>query len=221
MIGPLSVGTGHQNAFYCFAVICKYDSTVSQPAPPADGDIVRDFLSVADLLAEPQLAQLYAYFDREGAATVKEAMAALDLPQGTAYSYVNRLVDAGVVEITHDEQPRRYAAREIDLTVTTAAGEYTITPALIDAVGRRETDDDIDTYIDRHGVAGLATALTYAVARERGETTHRLMAEDLDRSPLAAEIILQALRPVVTEHFTVDASGGSLDEIDLGDTTDA
>jgi hypothetical protein len=47
------------------------------------------------------------------------------------------------------------------------------------------------------------------------------MAEDLDRSPLAAEIILQALRPVVTEHFTVDASGGSLDEIDLGDTTDA
>ena len=187
---------------------------MSQPATPADGDIVRDFLSVADLLDEPQLARLYAYFDREGAATVTDAMAALDLPQGTAYSYVNRLVDAGVVEITHDEQPRRYTAREIDLTVTTAAGEYTITPALIDAVGRRETDDDIDTYIDRHGVAGLATALTYAVSRERGETTHRLMADDLDISPLAAELILQALRPVVTEQYATDASGGSLDEID-------
>jgi len=191
---------------------------VSQPATPADGDIVRDFLSVADLLDEPQLARLYAYFDREGAATVTDAMAALDLPQGTAYSYVNRLVDAGVVEITHDEQPRRYTAREIDLTVTTAAGEYTITPALIDAVGRRETDDDIDTYIDRHGVAGLATALTYAVSRERGETTHRLMADDLDISPLAAELILQALRPVVTEQYATDASGGSLDEIDPADT---
>ncbi|RJX51859.1 DUF7437 domain-containing protein [Halonotius pteroides] len=191
---------------------------MSQPVTPADGDIVRDFLSVADLLEEPQLAQLHAYFDCEGAATVKEAMAALDLPQGTAYSYVNRLVDAGVVEITHDEQPRRYTAREIDLTVTTAAGEYTITPALIDAVGRRETDDDIDTYIDRHGVAGLATALTYAVSRERGETTHRLMADDLDISPLAAELILQALRPVVTEQYATDASGGSLDEIDPADT---
>ncbi len=191
---------------------------MSQPATPADGDIVRDFLSVADLLDEPQLARLYAYFDREGAATVTDAMAALDLPQGTAYSYVNRLVDAGVVEITHDEQPRRYTAREIDLTVTTAAGEYTITPALIDAVGRRETDDDIDTYIDRHGVAGLATALTYAVSRERGETTHRLMADDLDISPLAAELILQALRPVVTEQYATDASGGSLDEIDPADT---
>jgi hypothetical protein len=190
---------------------------VSRPATPADGDIVRDFLSVADLLDEPQLARLYAHFDREDAATVKDAMAALDLSQGTAYSYVNWLVDAGVVEITHDEQPRRYVAREIDLTVRTAAGEYTITPALIDAVGRRETDDDIDTYIDRHGVSGLATALTYAIGRERGETTHRLMADDLDLSPLAAEIILQALRPIVTEHYTTDASGGSLGDIDPPD----
>lgn len=143
----------------------------------------------------------------------------LGLAQGTAYSYVNRLVDAGVVEVTHDEQPRRYTAREIDLTVATASGdcEYTITPTLIDAVGRRETDDDIDTYIDRHGVAGLTTALTYAVARERSEVTHRLMAEDLDISPLAAEMILQALRPVVHEYYDIEEAGASLDELDIDD----
>jgi hypothetical protein len=143
-------------------------------------------------------------------------MDALDLAQGTAYTYVNRLVDPGVIKATSEEQPRRYVAREIDLTVTTAAGdrEYTITPALIDAVGRRATDDDIDTYIDRHGIAGLATALTYAVDREQGEITHRLMAEDLEISPLAAEIILQALCPVVLEHFDVEASGASVADIE-------
>ncbi|GAB3421808.1 hypothetical protein GCM10027435_25960 [Haloparvum alkalitolerans] len=66
----------------------------------------------------------------------------LKLAQGTAYSYVNRLVDAGVVDITDDEQPRQYVAREIDLTVTTTAGdrEYTITPVLIDAVGWLEPE---------------------------------------------------------------------------------
>jgi hypothetical protein len=103
--------------------------------------------------------------------------------------------------------------------VTTAAGnrEYTITPALIDAVGHRETDADIDTYLDRHGVAGLATALTYAVARKRGEVTHRLMAEDIDISPLAAEMILQALRPVVHEHYDIEESGASLEELDIDD----
>lgn len=130
---------------------------------------------------------------------------------------MNRLVDADVVDITDDDQPRRYAAREIDLTVTTAAGdrEYTITPALIDAVGRRETNADIDTYIDRHGVAGLATAHTYAVAREHGEVTHRLMADDLDISPLAAELIFQALRPVVHEYSDIEAAGASLEKLDI------
>ena len=179
----------------------------------ADGDIIRDFLSVANLLKESQLAQLYAYLVHEDEATVQDVIEDLELSQGTAYSNVNRLVDAGVVEVIHDEQPRRYAAREIDLTVTTAAGdrEYTITPALIDAVGRAETNDDIDTYVDRHGVAGLATALTYAIARERGEVTHRLMAEDLDISPLAAEMILQALRPAVHEHYEIEEFGASFD----------
>jgi len=196
---------------------------VSRTSNRADGDIVRDFLSVAGLLEEPQLAQLYAYLAREDEATVQNVMDDLDLAQGTAYSYVNRLVDTGALEVTHDEQPRRYAARGIDLTVTTAAGdrEYTITPALIDAVGRRETNADIDTYIDRHGVAGLATALTYAVARERGEVTHRLMAEDLGISPLAAELILQALRPVVHEYHDIENTGASLEALDIDDADDA
>ena len=192
---------------------------MSRTSKRADGDIVRDFLSIADLLEAPQLAQLYAYLAREEGATVQEAMEALDLAQGTAYTYVNRLVDAGVVKVIRTEQPRTYAAREINLTVTAADGdrEYTITPALIDAVGRRETNDDIDTYIDRHGIAGLATALTYAVARERGEVTHRSMARDLDISPLAAEIVLQALRPIVHEHFDIEESGASLDALDVDD----
>jgi len=181
-----------------------------------NGDVIRDFLSVADLLEEPQLAQLYAYLAREEDATVQELMNELDLAQGTAYTYVNRLVDAGVIEATTDEQPRVYVARDINLTVTAADGarEYTITPALIDAIARRTTDDDIDTYIDRHGIAGLATALTYTIDRERGEVTHRLMARDLDISPLAAEIILQALHPVVHEHFDIEEAGASVTDIE-------
>ena len=67
--------------------------------------------------------QLYAYLAREGGATVQGVMDDLKLAQGTAHSYVNRLVNAGVVEVADDGQPRQYAARAIDLTVTTAAGE--------------------------------------------------------------------------------------------------
>ncbi|RLM32888.1 winged helix-turn-helix domain-containing protein [Haloarcula sp. Atlit-120R] len=188
---------------------------MSRSTDRATGDVVREFLSVADLLEEPRLAQLYAYLIRDGEATVQELMDTLDLPQGTAYTYVNRLADAGVIAEQSETQPRTYMANEIDLTVTASDGtrEYRITPVLIDAVGRRATDEDIDTYIDRHGIAGLATAINYAVDRERGSVTHQVMARDIDISPLAAEIILQALRPIVHEHYDIEPAGASLDDV--------
>ena len=43
------------------------------------------------------------------------------------------------------------------------------------------------------------------------------MTEDLDISPLAAEMILQALRPVVHEHYDIEAAGVSLEELDIDD----
>jgi hypothetical protein len=52
---------------------------VSHTSNRADGDIIRDFLSVADLLEGPQLAQLYAYLTREGEATVQDVMDDLEL----------------------------------------------------------------------------------------------------------------------------------------------
>jgi DNA-binding transcriptional ArsR family regulator len=179
------------------------------------GDAVRDLLSVAGLLEEPELARLYTYLHRDGPATVQEAMDATDLPQGTAYGYVNRLEEAGLVEAVSEDQPREYTAVDIELSLSTGQGdrEYTVTPMLVDAVSRRSMDDDIDAYVDRHGIDGLATGLTYAVARERGETTHRLMARDLDISALEAEVILGALRSVVHDHLDVDQSGASLDAV--------
>ena len=187
---------------------------MSQTASRQEGEIIRDFLSIADLLEQPQLARIYAYLYREGEATVSELIDVLDLSQGTAYTYVNQLTDTGVLTSTTDTQPQQYAAVEIELTLTINDDrEYTISPALIAAVARRATDDTIDSYIDRHGVHGLATALTHTIAREHGETTHRLVADDLEISELEAEVILQALRPIVHEHFLVEDSGASLADV--------
>jgi hypothetical protein len=43
------------------------------------------------------------------------------------------------------------------------------------------------------------------------------MAEELDISALAAEMVLQALRPVVQEHYDIEEAGASLDELDIDD----
>jgi len=185
------------------------------------GREVQQLLSVAELLEEPRLARLYACIDRAGEATVVDVVDRVDVSQGTVYDYVDRLVEAGALEVASETQPRQYATRRIELTVSgfdtgaepTRSDGYTVTPALIDAVGRRVTDDDIDAFADRHGVDGLAAALDHAVARARGETTHRLVADDLDVSPLAAEIVLQALDPVVRDHFEVGSREESVEDL--------
>jgi len=173
-----------------------------------NGAAVRDLLSVATLLKDPQLAGLYAHLYLEEPATVREATAALDFSRETTQRLLSRLEEMGTVETITDAGTQQYRATTIELSLSASQGEgiYTVTPALIDAVGRRSEDGDIDTYIDRHGLAGLATALVYAVDRERSRVTHRLMARDLDITPLEAEIILQALRPVVHDHFEIEVA---------------
>lgn len=101
---------------------------------------------------------------------------------------------------TRNERPYEFTAEPISLTLTTDGETRTITAELVDAVGRRETDADVDRYLERHGVDGLATALEYAHEYVDGTVNHRIMARELDLSPLEAEVVLQALEPVVLRH---------------------
>jgi DNA-binding MarR family transcriptional regulator len=155
---------------------------------------------VADLLETPALARLYAHVLQHGPVTVSEIIDELEIPQGTAYDYVQNLETAGLVQKTNEQRPSEYDAESIVLTLSTDGETQTITPALIAAVARRGEDEDIDVYIERHGLDGLAVALKYAYEYVDGTVNHRIAARELDLSPLEAEIILQALEPVAIEY---------------------
>jgi DNA-binding MarR family transcriptional regulator len=137
---------------------------------------------------------------QQGPVTVSEIVDAIDIPQGTAYDYVQNLETAGLVEKTREQRPYAYDAEAISLTLSTDGETQTITPALIAAVTRRDDDEDIDVYIERHGLDGLAVALEYALEYFGGTVNHRIAARELDLSPLEAEIILHALEPVAAEY---------------------
>lgn len=156
--------------------------------------------TVADLLETPALARLYAHVLQNGPVTVAAVVTALDIPQGTAYDYITHLETSGVVRKVRDKRPFEYDADPISLTLSSDGESVTVTPTLIAAVARRETDGDIDVYIERHGLDGLAAALEYAVEFVEGTVNSRIAARELDLSPLEAELILQALEPVVTEY---------------------
>lgn len=72
-----------------------------------------------------------------------------------------------------------------------------LTPAVIVALGKSQTNDTLGLYVDRHGVSGLATALEYARAYRRGRMTARIMAREQDITVLEAETILQELRDIL------------------------
>lgn len=66
-----------------------------------------------------------------------------------------------------------------------------VTPILTNAIAHHTDNGDIDIFIDRHGLDGLATAIEYAHEYVDGMVNHRIMAREQDISPLEAEIILQ------------------------------
>ena len=165
------------------------------PPQPEQGPL-HQLETVADLLETPPLARIYAHVLQHGPVTVSGLVESLDVPQGTAYDYVQKLETAGLIEKTSEQRPHEYDADPLSLTLSTDGETRTITPALIAAVARRHDDEDIDVFVERHGLDGLATALDYAFDYVDGTVTHRITARELDLSPLEAEIILQALEPV-------------------------
>lgn len=173
---------------------------MAQSPPRSDQPPIQQLQTVAGLLETPALARMYAYILQHGPVTVSEVVEELDIPQGTAYDYVQNLETAGLVDKTREQRPYTYDAESISLTLSTGSDTQMITPALIAAVAHREKNEDIDMYIERHGLDGLAVALEYAYEYVDGTVNHRIAARELDLSPLEAEIILQALEPVAIEY---------------------
>lgn len=152
-----------------------------------------------ELLRNARKAWIYTYIRHNPEATTDEIVTSLEIPQRTAYDYISGLESAGFIEQLDEGRPARYTAHEIDLRLVQDDAERQITPALIEAIARRERYDDIDAYIERHGLDGLAVALEYAHEYVDGSVTHRIMAREQNLSPLEAGIILDALRHVVEE----------------------
>lgn len=173
----------------------------------ATGDTERAInrlMSIAQLLEEPRLARLYTFVLREGEVTIDDIVAALETPRTTAYSDMGTLVDLGVVTRDEDQKTHTYSAVPITLTANLGGDEYTVTPTLIEAVGRSPQDQDLNLLLEKHGLGKLAAALTYAVPYADGGMSERVAARELDLQYAFVIAVLQALRDVVQDMETVD-----------------
>lgn len=173
---------------------------MSKSAPPTDSISIERLRTVVDLLENPTLGRIYIHILHRDGTTVADVVSELGVPQGTAYDYVRTLESADLLVRATDERPYEFVADPLSITLITDGDARTITAALVAAVARRVEDEDVDVYLDRHGLDGLATALEYAREYVDGTVNHRIMARECDISPLEAEIILQALEPLVDNY---------------------
>ncbi len=81
------------------------------------------------------------------------------------------------------------------------------------ALAQRETNENIQLFLGRHGVSGLATALKYARGYVQGRVNARIMARKQDLPVLEAETILQELRDVLLDVGDVEERP-NVDELD-------
>ena len=151
-----------------------------------------------DILGNARKAWIYTYLRHHPATTIQAVVGALDLPEPTVYDYVDDLKAAGFLKQSNEGRPAQYEANEIHLELAEGDATRQITPELIEAIARRLRDNDIDVYIDRHGLDGLAVALAYTREYVDGGVTHQIMAREQNISAMEAGVILDALRPVVT-----------------------
>jgi hypothetical protein len=168
------------------------------------GQVVEELLAVARLLREPGLARLYTHVLRAGEVTIDDIVDALNLPRARAISETDTAVELGVLTRIDDRPDHRFTASPIMLSVEVDGETQTVTPTLIDAVGRSPGNQDLQHLLDRYGIDTLAVALSYAIPYAEGTMSERVAVRELGLQPAFGIAVLQSLREVVLEMEVYD-----------------
>ena len=163
-----------------------------------------DFLTYAELLNTPQLAQLYTFVLREGSVEIETIKAELDIPHSTTYKYLGRLEEMGILTRYDDETPTTVTVEPIHLQLDTDHGVVTATPVLLDAIGRQRDTEDIRVFVDRQGIPKLVAALHYTLRIMDGDFTQRTAANKLGVHPVEGMTVFTALQDVIEEAAEYD-----------------
>lgn len=168
---------------------------------PADADPehpVDEFVSVSHLIEEPSVARIYTYVLRNGPVTADEIIDDLDgSPWGTEID-LERLESLGIVTREETDSEARYTAEPISLRLEADGEPFLLTPTFVGGVARMDEDDDVRSYVKRHGVGGLATALTAAVRGLRDGEPEEGELDDTD------EAVVETMRDLADEYQDID-----------------
>jgi hypothetical protein len=200
-------------------------SDASPPTnPPDTSHSARQFFVFQKLLDTPELARFYTDLLIHSPTTVTAARDRQGFSKSTAYKYANALAELGVAEEL-DEYENGSALWRADPVSGNWTGETTVElgPVIVAVYGATSVDDDLELFVDRHGKAALAPAVTATIEYLQGNTTRRGAADTLDVPAVEGIAVTQAVERIIAivgSHdptledvtFDVDVHGRALDQ---------
>ncbi len=175
-------------------------------------ETVNEFLSIAALVTEPNLARLYTFILGHGPVEIETIKADLGLPHSTTYKYLGRLEEMGVLTRYDEQRPTTVAVDAIHVQLDTEHGTVAVTPVLVAAIGRQVDIEDIRVFVERQGVPKLAAALHYTYRVNAGELTQRTAANKLGVHPVEGMTVISALQDVIEDATKYDSVVEAADE---------
>lgn len=168
--------------------------------PPDAGTTAHRFFVVQELLGTAELARFYTDLLINSPTTITAARDRQGFSKSTAYKYANTLAELGVAEEldTYEDGSSLWRVAPVSGNWT---DETTIElgPVIIAVYGATSVNDDLELFIDRHGKAALAPAITATLNYLNGDTTRRGVADTLDVPVVEAIAVTQVIERIIAE----------------------
>lgn len=174
-------------------------SDASPPTNPSDtGHSARQFFVFQQLLDTPELARFYTDILIHSPTTVTAARDRQGFSKSTAYKYANALAELGVAEEL-DEYENGSSLWRANPVSGNWTGETTVElgPIIVAVFGATSVDDELELFVDRHGKAALAPAVTATIEYLKGNTTRRGAADILDVPAVEGIAVTQAIERII------------------------
>ncbi|RJT07203.1 hypothetical protein D3261_03875 [Halococcus sp. IIIV-5B] len=151
-----------------------------------------------ELLRTPELARFYTDLLINSPTTVTAARNRQGFSKSTAYKYANTLAELGVAREldSHKDGSALWRADAVSGDWTDEA-TLKLSPVTIAVYGATSINEDLELFIDRHGKAALAPAITATVDYLKGEMTRRGVADNLSVPAVEAIAVTQAIERVI------------------------
>jgi hypothetical protein len=185
----------------------------------ASGAAAHRFFAIQELLATPELARFYTDLLINSPTTVTAVRDRQGLSKSTAYKYANTLAELGLAEELDEYDNGSSLWRTDPMTgVWNSETSVELGPTVIAVYGATTVDDDLELFVDRHGKAALAPAISATIGYLTGNTTRRGVAETLDVPAVEGIAVSQAIERIIGIIHTADPTLTEIvGEVDLPD----